>query len=97
MDVADAVHRALEFELARRHDDAIEVLLEAAKEHDDEDLHLAIACQYTTRGLLRSGARAKADFEEADKWAEIPFTRAARAAAEARGGGDLARAEAMAA
>jgi tetratricopeptide (TPR) repeat protein len=96
VDVVDAVHRALELTLERRYDDAIEILLGAAKDHEDEDLYFAIAHQYTTRGLLRSGARAKADFEEADKWAEIPYTRAARAAAEARGG-DLARAEAMAA
>lgn len=96
MDVPDAIHQALELQLADRHDEAIEVLLAAAKEHEDEDLYFAIAGDYALRGMRRSHARATADFDEADKWAELPLTRAARAVEEARHG-DPGKAEVLAA
>lgn len=97
MDVVDAVHRALELRLEKRHDEAIDVLLAAAKDHEgDEDLRLEIACEYSYRGMLRSGARATADFDEADKWAALPLTRAARALETARSG-ELEKADALAA
>lgn len=97
MDVVDAVHRALELRLEKRHDEAIDVLLAAAEDHrDDEDLRLEIACEYAYRGMLRSRSRAIADFDEADKWAVLPLTRAARALETARSG-ELEKAEALSA
>jgi tetratricopeptide (TPR) repeat protein len=96
VDVVDAIHRALELQLERRHDEAIEILLAAAKEHDDEDLHFEIANHYAQRGLQRADAKAAADFDEADKWADLPLTKAGRAAMTARSG-DLDRAEALSA
>lgn len=96
MGVVDAIHRALELRLERRYDEAIDVLLAAAREHDDEDLHFEIAGHYAQRALLRPDELARADFDQADKWADLPLTRAGRALRAARAG-EIDLAEALAA
>lgn len=79
MDLADAIHRARELQDDDRHDEAIELLLSAADEHDDEDLWIEIAAFYSNRGARRPEGLARADFDEADKWADLTETRIGRA------------------
>ena len=86
MDVADAIHQALELQDQRRYDEAIQILLAAAEIHEDEDLWDAIATVYAERGASRPDEPALADFDEADKWADLPATRLWRACVRARRG-----------
>lgn len=75
MDVVDAIHQALELQGRNRDDEALQILLAAAEEHEDEDLWGEIALSYTIRGFKRPDPQAEADFIEAEKWAEMPLTR----------------------
>jgi predicted Zn-dependent protease len=89
VDVADAVHRADELRLERRDEEALQLLLATAKEHEDEDLWFVIADFYFARGMSLQGVpgadeQVLAAFDEADKWADLAGTRAGRAAVFAR-------------
>ena len=79
MDLADAIQRARDLQLDNRFDEALQVLLAASEEHEDDDLWLEIASFYSNRGSRRPEALAIADFDEADKWADLPETRIGRA------------------
>ncbi len=74
MDVADAVDRARRLLDEDKADEALEILLAAARENPCEDLDLEIASVYTERGFGRTGEPALADFAEARTWAELPLT-----------------------
>ena len=80
MELADAIHQARELQIQERPDEALQLLLAAAEEHDDEDLWFEIAAFYADRGMRRPDVLALADFAEADKWAELPLASAGRAA-----------------
>lgn len=94
MDLADAIHQARELQDRQRYDEAIELLLAAAETHEDEDLWFEIAAFYADRGFRRPDALALADFDEADKWADVPTSRLGRAGILARRG-ELDAAEAL--
>lgn len=94
MDVADAIHQALELQDQQRYDEAIQILIAAAERHDDEDLRNAIAVVYVERGMGRGDEPALADFDEADKWADLPETKIGRAEVLCRRG-EHERTEAM--
>ena len=79
MDVADAIDRARQLQMDDRADEALELLLAAAKEHSDEDLNGEIALFYAERGWSRSDDEALADFQEARKWSDVPLARAGEA------------------
>ena len=79
MDVADAIHQALDLQDQQRYDEAIQILLAASERHEDEDLWNAIAGAYVERGMHRRDETALADFDEADKWADLPETKIGRA------------------
>jgi len=80
MDVADAVDRARRLLDEEKPDEAIQLLLDAAREHPCEDLDIELASAYTERGLSRSGDEALADFAEARSWAELSLTFTSEAA-----------------
>ncbi len=84
MDLADAIHQARELQDKDRFEDALQLLLRASEEHEDEDLWFEIATLYFERGLRRpegpdADDQAWADFDEADKWVDLPGTKAGRA------------------
>jgi tetratricopeptide (TPR) repeat protein len=86
VDLADAIHQARELQDQRRYDEAIGILLAAAEQHEDEDLWDEIASCYAERGFRRPDVLALADFDEADKWADVPATQFGRACVLARRG-----------
>jgi tetratricopeptide (TPR) repeat protein len=86
VDLADAIQQARELQDQQRYDEAIQILLKAAGEHEDEDLWFEIAAFYADRGFRRPDALALADFDEADKWADLPVSRLGRAGILARRG-----------
>jgi len=95
VDVADAIDRARRLQDDGKADEALELLLAAAREHpDDEDLDAEVALFYTERGLRRPEAEALADFAEAQKWMELPITLAAEAGIRVRRG-ELEKAEGL--
>jgi len=86
VDLADAIQQARELQDHQRYDEAIQILLAASQEHEDEDLWFEIAAFYAERGSRRPDALALADFDEADKWADSPVSRLGRAGILARRG-----------
>ena len=94
MELVDAFTRAMELRLENRRDEELEVLLEAAKEHEDDQLWIEIAHWYAERGWRRPDVLAAADFAEADKWSELALTKAGLAGVYARRG-EHDKAEAM--
>lgn len=94
MDLADAILRARELQIQGQAEEALQLLLSAAEEHEDEDLWFEIATFYAERALNRPDALALADFAEADKWAELPITLAGKACILARRG-ELVEAETL--
>jgi len=94
VDVVDAIHQALELQGRNRDDEALQILLAAAEQHEDEDLWGEIALSYTIRGFKRPDAQAQEDFTEAEKWAELPLTRVGLAGVAMRRK-DFGRAEAL--
>lgn len=88
MDVAEAIDRARLLQEQGKPDEALEVLLAAAKEHEDEDLRAEIALFYAERGWQRLDEGALADFQAAAAWGECPLALAGEAALRA-GGGEL--------
>ena len=86
MDLADAIDRARQLQDEDRPDEAIALLLAAAEEHEDENLRFEIASFYMIRGSRRHETPAMADFDEADKWADLTETRIGRASVLCRRG-----------
>ncbi len=83
MDVADAIDRSRLLLEQGRSDEALQVLLETASGHpDDQDLRIEIALLYTERGLGRPPEEddaALADFAEALRLSELPLALAGTA------------------
>ncbi len=95
MEVADAIDRARRLQEEGKADEALELLLEAAREHPCEDLDGEIALFYAERGLSRPDDEAEKDFEEAQSWHDLPLAVAGLARIALRRG-DLERSEALA-
>jgi tetratricopeptide (TPR) repeat protein len=75
VDVADAIDRARRLQEEGKADEALDLLLGAAREGRSEDLDLEISLFYTERGLAsRDDAAAEKDFDEARRWCEHPLT-----------------------
>jgi len=83
MDVSEAIDRARLLQDQGRPDEALQILLSAAQEHDDEDLRAEIALFYAERGWQRGDEGALADFREAAAWGECPLALAGEAALRA--------------
>lgn len=83
MDPAEAIDRARLLQDQGKAEEALELLLSAAKEHDDEDLRAEIALFYAERGWQRLDEGAMADFRAASAWGECPLALAGEAALRA--------------
>jgi len=94
VELVDAFTRAMELRLENHRNEELEVLLEAAREHEDDQLWVEIAHWYAERGWRRPDVLAVEDFVEADKWTELALTKAGFAGVYARRG-EFDKAEAM--
>jgi tetratricopeptide (TPR) repeat protein len=96
VELVDVFHRAMELRIENRRDEELQVLLDAAEEHEDQTLWAEIANWYADRAFRRNDEAALADFAEAEKWAGLALTRAGLAGIHARRG-EFEKADALAA